>query len=43
MSEEAFFRSVKYMDIFFKKVPKKLEVSDLHLVGVATMFMASKY
>lgn len=24
MSEQAFFRSVKYMDIFFKRVPRKL-------------------
>lgn len=43
MSEEAFFRSCKYMDLFFKRTTKKLEVSDLHLVGVASMFMASKY
>lgn len=43
MTEETFFRSVKYMDIFFKKATKKLEVSDLHIIGVASMFMASKY
>lgn len=43
MSEDAFFKSIKYMDLFFKKRDKKLEVSDLHLVGVASMFIASKY
>lgn len=31
------------MDIYFKKAIKKLEVSDLHIIGVASMFMASKY
>jgi hypothetical protein len=43
MSEECFFRSVKFMDIFFKKTPRKLEVSDLHLIGATSMFIASKY
>jgi len=43
MGEECFFRSVKYMDEYFKKSTKNLEVSDLHLIGVASMFMASKY
>lgn len=43
MSEDAFFKSTKYMDLFFKRTERKLEVSDLHLIGVASMFIASKY
>lgn len=43
MSEESFFRSVRYMDKFFKNSQKKLQVSDLHLIGVTSMFTASKY
>ncbi len=31
------------MDEYFKKTNKNLEVSDLHLIGVASMFMGSKY
>jgi hypothetical protein len=31
------------MDLFFKRVTRKLEVSDLHLIGVASMFLSSKY
>ena len=31
------------MDMLFKKCERKLEVSDLHLVGVVSMFVASKY
>ena len=30
------------MDLFFKKTNRKLEVSDLHLVGISSMFIASK-
>ena len=43
MSEASFFRSVHFMDTFFKRSEKKLKVSDLHLVGVASMFTATKY
>lgn len=43
MSEESFFRSVRYMDKFFKNSPRKLQVCDLHLIGVTSMFSASKY
>ncbi len=31
------------MDAYMKRAPAKLEVKDLHLVGVAAMFIASKY
>ena len=43
MSEDCFFRSVRYMDLFFKNSSRKLQVSDLHVVGVVAMFIASKY
>ena len=43
MSEESFFRSVKYMDKFFKNSQAKLQVSDLHLIGIVSMFTATKY
>ena len=43
MSEESFFKSVQFMDTFFMKSNKKLQVSDLHIVGVASMFTATKY
>lgn len=31
------------MDRYFSKVPDNLEVSALHVSGVAAMFLASKY
>ena len=31
------------MDKFFKNSQRKLQVSDLHLIGVTCMFTASKY
>ena len=31
------------MDLLFKNTTKKLQVSDLHLVGVVSMFSAAKY
>lgn len=43
MSEDSFFRSVYYMDKFLERAPRKHETSELHLVGVTTMFMATKY
>jgi hypothetical protein len=43
MTEETFFKSVFVMDSYMKKCRTKLEVKDLHLVGVAAMFIASKY
>lgn len=38
-----FFVAVNYMDIFFQKTHKKHELNDLHLVGVASMYLATKY
>lgn len=43
MTEETFFKSVFVMDAYMKRASAKLEVKDLHLVGVAAMFIASKY
>ena len=43
MTEETFFRSVLLMDGYMKKCPKRLEVKDLHLIGVSSMFAAAKY
>ena len=43
MSEHTFFLAVSLMDRFFKYTDKKLNSSDLHLTGVASMFIASKY
>lgn len=31
------------MDKYFDKTNKKLQVSDLHLIGVGCMFTAAKY
>jgi hypothetical protein len=43
MSEETFFRSVHFMDAYLKSSPARLQVKDLHLVGVTSMFAAAKY
>jgi hypothetical protein len=43
MTEETFFRSVYLMDAFLNKSGTRLEVKDLHLVGVTAMFSAAKY
>jgi len=42
-SDQSFFLACNFMDLYFQKCPLSLEVSDLHLVGVTSMFMASKY
>ena len=31
------------MDLYFKRSDEKLKVSDLHLIGIASMFLASKF
>ena len=43
MSEETFFRSVYMMDAYMKNSSQRLEVKDLHLIGVSSMFSAAKY
>lgn len=41
--EQTFFLAVSLMDRYFMAKSDPREVSDLHIVGVATMFIASKY
>jgi hypothetical protein len=43
MSEETFFKSVYIMDSYLRKCKDKLEAKDLHLIGIASMFIAGKY
>ena len=38
-----FYLSVSIMDLYFKRSDEKLKVSDLHLTGIACMFLASKF
>ena len=42
-SDQTFFLAVNIMDRFFKQTKRELKSSDLHLIGVVTMFIASKY
>lgn len=42
-SEAAFFTSVRVMDSFFQRCKVSHKSSDLHLVGVAAIFIACKY
>ncbi|KAL4429506.1 hypothetical protein ABPG74_014281 [Tetrahymena malaccensis] len=41
-SDKTYFRAVGLLDLFFKKQPKKLVESDVHLFGIASMFLATK-
>ena len=41
-SDQVFYVSVSILDLYFKKSGEKLKVSDLHLTGIACMFLASK-
>lgn len=43
MSEETFFRSIYLMDGYLRSCPGRLEVKDLHLIGVTAMFAGAKY
>jgi hypothetical protein len=43
MAEETFFRSVFLMDSYLRQSSHRLEVKDLHLIGVSAMFSAAKY
>ena len=38
-----FFLAVSLMDRYYKGCPKTLTVNDLHIIGVTSMFLASKY
>jgi cyclin A len=42
-SDQTFFLAVNIMDRYFKNSDKQLQSSDLHLLGVVSMFIASKY
>lgn len=42
-SHQTFFLAVSIMDLYFKYAPRRIRESDLHLVGIASMFLASKY
>jgi len=41
-SNFTYFRAVTIMDQFIRKAKRRLLDSDLHLVGVASIFLASK-
>ncbi|CAD8139238.1 unnamed protein product [Paramecium octaurelia] len=42
-TDQTFFVAVRTLDFYFAKSEKQLEVSDLHLCGVTSMFIAAKY
>lgn len=41
--DQTFFLSVSLMDRYFKNCSTRKEVSDLHIIGVASMFIGSKF
>ena len=41
--DQTFFLSVSLLDRYFKLKPDIREISDLHVIGVTSMFIASKY
>lgn len=43
MSEHTFFMAVGLLDRFFKHARHALPSTELHLAGIAAMFLASKY
>jgi hypothetical protein len=42
-SDMTFFVAVNYMDTYFQQTVTKHELNDLHLVGVSSMYVATKY
>ncbi len=42
-SERAYFLAVTLFDNFLRRVPRKLQNADVHLIGVGCMYLASKY
>lgn len=42
-SDMTFFVAVNYMDLYFQRTATKHELNDLHLIGVASMYVATKY
>ncbi len=43
MSDQTFFVSVSLLDRFFKKTKTSFPATELHLTGMTSMFLASKY
>jgi len=41
--DQTFFLAVSLLDRYFKNKTDTREISDLHIIGVTTMFIASKY
>ena len=41
--EETFFLSINIMDIFYLKTKKVLHNEDVHLIGITSMFISSKF
>ena len=41
--DQTFFLAVSLLDRFFKLKQETREISDLHIIGVTSMFIASKY
>mmetsp|Transcript_5972 Transcript_5972/g.7234 ORF Transcript_5972/g.7234 Transcript_5972/m.7234 type:complete len:120 (+) Transcript_5972:282-641(+) len=41
--DQTFFLAVSLLDRYFKNKSETREISDLHIIGVTTMFIASKY
>ena len=41
--DQTFFLAVSLLDRYFKNKQETREISDLHIIGVTTMFIASKY
>lgn len=41
--DQTFFIAVSLLDRYFKNCKETKEVSDLHVTGVTTMFIASKF
>jgi len=41
--DQTFFLAVSLIDRYFKGKSETREISDLHIIGVTTMFIASKY
>lgn len=42
-TEQTFFVAVRIMDTYFARSEKQLDIPDLHLCGVTSMFIAAKY
>ena len=43
MSDRTFFLSVRYMDLYLYRSGRPLEVEKFHLLGITSMFCASKF